>query len=594
MDSPIRQLLARAEREMQARNYAAATQLLLQVLAIDSGNVVALAHLGVLGLMQGDFANAETYLRAACAVNPAHPGVSSNLAVLLRSTNRLEEALALQKQLVAHEPNNASNHYNLANTLLQLHEYDAAIAAYHQAIRLAPHHAAAMTNLARAYRLALRESESMDWMNRAAAIDATPLSWSNLIFASTFAGTESARSVASLGEDWDRRFGAPLRANATAQFANPRDPERVLHIGYAGSIFRSHPVGLLIEPLLAQHDRKAFRVFCYGDVHKPDDITDRLRKSVDVYRDSVRMSDGELAEQIRRDQIDILVDLNLHMSGSRLTMMARRAAPLQVNYLAYPFASGVATMDYRVTDTILDPPGCAAYGPEKLIRLSHCFWLYRPDPLAIAPADDLPARLVDHITFASLNDTRKLNSRVVQAWSQILGAVPNSRLLLRSDNPPSQRAHIEGLFAAHGLAPERIDLVGTEPHHAHLNRYLTVDLCLDPFPYGGHTTTLDALWMGVPTLTLAGEAACCRGSASILSRVGLGELVMRSVEEYVELSTSLARNLDRLRAIRANLRERMCASQLCDEGGFARELEAALRTAWRRYCAGLPAADLNS
>jgi predicted O-linked N-acetylglucosamine transferase (SPINDLY family) len=282
------------------------------------------------------------------------------------------------------------------------------------------------------------------------------------------------------------------------------------------------------------------------------------------------------------------------MANGRLHLFSRRVAPVQVNYLAYPFTGGLRAMDYRLTDATLDPIGGRRYGPERLIRLGHSFWVYRGDPDAPEPAANLPAENAGVFTFANLNDPRKLNTNVAQAWAQIMRQVPNSKLLLSVHQAAGQRRYVHEMFAAAGVEPVRIDLIEAAPRAEHLVRYRSADLSLDPFPYGGHTTALDSIWMGVPVLTLAGDAPYTRGAASILPRIGLGELVTTSIDEYVSAAIQLARDLARLKILRRDLRQRMQASALCDEGGFVSEYEAGLRQAWRRHCHALPPDDIDS
>jgi predicted O-linked N-acetylglucosamine transferase (SPINDLY family) len=591
MDEKIPGLLTLAETHIRGGAFDLAKKVLSQILETQPAHAKANDYLGALELLSGDLSSAEAHLRAGRQTDPQNLGIAANLAVVLRSTGRENEALDLQKWIVESDPTNPSAHFNLGNTLLHLNNYGAAIGAYREAIRLQPTKADAMLNLSRAYRMTLRDEESRFWLERASQYDSTPLSHSNLVFGSMFSRSMPPDRVAELAGAWNKRFGATSPARLA--FQNSRQPDRVLRIGYVGPTFRSHSIGLLIEPILAKHDRKSFRVFCYSAVNNSDEVTDRIRSCVDVYRETGRISHSDLARQIRQDEIDILVDVNLHLASSRLPMFAKRAAPVQVNYLAYPFTSGVEAMDFRITDAILEPPGSTRYGPETLIRLGHCFWLYRPDPKAGPPADDLPAKTAGHITFASLNDIRKLNSDVVAAWAQILLAVPRSRLLLLAKNPARQREHFDRLFSSVGVDPRRIDLVGQEPHDQHLNRYRTVDLCLDPFPYGGHTTMLDALWMGVPTLGLLGSAPYSRAPASIMQRVGRNELACESLDKYVECGIRFGFDWAELVRVRAGLRETMRQSQLCDEAGFVAEYEHGLRLAWRQYCDQQARADID-
>lgn len=369
--------------------------------------------------------------------------------------------------------------------------------------------------------------------------------------------------------------------------------DRCLNIGYVGPTFRRHAVGYLIEPILERHDRNRFRLFCYSDVSTTDEVTQRICAMDLTYRDTRRLSHGQLTEVIKQDRIDILVDLNAHTAGSRLPVFAQRAAPIQVNYLAYPFTSGLREMDYRVTDYLLDPVEAKRHGPEALVRLKHSFWLYRPDPNSPNPTEKPPACINGHITFANLNNTRKFNREVAEVWASIMKQVPSSRLVMLSDNAAAQASHFGNIFSGLGVDPSRCELVDSMPRATYLERFTHADLCLDPFPYGGHTTALDSLWMGVPVLTLSGDGSYTRGAASILPRVRLEELVVHSKSDYVVGAVRIANDLDHLAKLRHNLRERMQQSELCDEAGFVAEYEALLLAAWQRYCQGLQPSDIH-
>jgi predicted O-linked N-acetylglucosamine transferase (SPINDLY family) len=317
-------------------------------------------------------------------------------------------------------------------------------------------------------------------------------------------------------------------------------------------------------------------------VEKPDGFTDRIRALADVFREVTALSDAALAKVIRQDRIDILVDLTMHMSGSRLLAFARRPAPIQLCWQAYPGTTGLETMDYRVSDAFIDPLDVSGdCYTEQTLRLSS-FWCY--DPLTDDPEVGPPPALAKaKITFGSLNHFRKVNDGVLLVWARVLAAVPRSRLLLLAPQG-KVRDHVRSVFEGGGVEPDRIDFVDRCGRPQYLQRYCDIDIGLDVFPYNGHTTSLDALWMGVPVVTLTGDTVVGRAGASQATRLGLPELVAKTPDEYVRIGSALASDLERLTKLRCTLRDRMRRSVFMDGAGFARELESAYRSVWRSYC----------
>jgi len=341
-------------------------------------------------------------------------------------------------------------------------------------------------------------------------------------------------------------------------------------------------VGRFLAPLLAHHDHGPFEIFCYGDVQHADEMTGRLRSACDVWRDIRGGSDEQVAELIRQDRIDVLVDLSLHTGGNRLLVFARKPAPVQVTYLAYCGTSGLETMDYRLTDPYLDPPGMdeSAYS-EKSVRL-RTYWCYEPC-IAEIEVGQPPALASGRVTFGCFNNYCKVSPGTWRAWRRLLQAVPGSGLVVYCPFG-SHRDRLAGELTAAGLDADRLTLVSAAPTAAYFEQYRRIDIALDPFPFCGGTTTCDALWMGVPVVTLAGATAVGRGGVSILSNVGFGELVAQSVEQYVEIAAALAGDPRRLAELRSGLRARMQRSPLMDAGRFAKDVESAYREMWRRWC----------
>jgi predicted O-linked N-acetylglucosamine transferase (SPINDLY family) len=370
--------------------------------------------------------------------------------------------------------------------------------------------------------------------------------------------------------------------------ANSLDPNRRLRVGYVSPDFRRHSVAYFLEPLLAAHDKSGFEIFCYAHDHKPDDdVTARLRGYADHWRSVAAMPDHDLAQLIRADGIDILIDLAGHIEHNRLLAFARKPAPVQASYLGYPDTTGLRAIDFRLTDALADPPGDAddRYA-EHLIRLPGCAWCYRPDehaPPADRIDDDAP------VTFGCFNVARKINAAVIQTWAAILRAAPASRLVIKDGQgtPSPAIPRLRREFDRHGIAAERVELLSYVPDvAAHLGLYHRVDVALDTFPYSGTTTTCEALWMGVPVVTRVGDAHLSRVGGSLLAAVGLPELVTRSAEEYIDAAVHLAREGKRTSEQRHALREQMRRSPLVEGEAFARNVESAYREMWSRYARG--------
>ena len=329
-------------------------------------------------------------------------------------------------------------------------------------------------------------------------------------------------------------------------------------------------------------------MFCYANLPRPDPVTARLQRLVPHWRDIYKAPDAQVADRIRQDGIDILVDLAGHTAHNRLLLFARKPAPVQATWLGYPDTTGLKAMDHRLTDAHADPPGTTEHlHTEQLIRLPDCAWCFRPSEHA-PPVSEPPMPRAGHITFGCFNALPKINAPLLRLWSEILLGVPGSRLLLKNAavRDPSVQQRMRTVLEEAGVAPGRIELAGHIPEPAgHLASYGRVDIALDTFPYHGTTTTCEALWMGVPVVTLAGKTHASRVGVSLLANVGLPDLVARDPGEYVRIAAALGTDAHRLAEFRASLRERMAASPLMDATRFARNVEQAYREMWRAWCA---------
>ncbi len=354
-----------------------------------------------------------------------------------------------------------------------------------------------------------------------------------------------------------------------------------MRIGYVSAYFYDQAEAYFVLPLLETHDHEQFEIHCYANVVRPDEITSRHRRAADAWHDVLGNTHAELAERVAADGIDVLVDLTMHMADSRLLTFARKPAPVQVAWLAYPGGTGLDAMDYRITDWYIDPedaqPPCYS---ERSIRLPGCWCCYDPliDIPQAAPREGLS------LTFGSISNPGKLNEPLLRLWAGALLAIDNSRLLVQTISP-EHSARITEWMGRMGIGADRLDFVGRQPRAQYLRLYDRIDICLDPLPFNGNTTTLDALWMGVPVVSLAGQRAASRTGLSILTNAGLGELAAQTLEEFLKIATGLARDSHRRAELRSTLRTRLASSPLMDFKRFARNMESAYRQMWREWCA---------
>ena len=375
----------------------------------------------------------------------------------------------------------------------------------------------------------VRHSEAETCYRQALAIKPDyPTGHGNLLFALNYRTDLPAAAIFAEYQAWDRQHALPLAPKAQSNSLD-NTPHRRLRIGYVSPDFRQHAVALFAEPLLAAHDRTYFEIYCYAEVAVPDATTERFRSLADHWCCTVGTSDAELADIIRRDRIDILIDLAGHSAGNRLLTFARKPAPVQVTYLlGHGYTSGLSAMDAFLADDILAPAGSEPLFSERLVRLPRIPLVYQP-PDNMPPVAPLPALANGHVTFGHFGRTERLNEAVIAAWARILHAVPGSRLML--NNRPFQEAPFRDLFlarfAAHGIDPARLILAYITPQSRPGQSYGDIDIALDPFPHNAGTTTIEALWQGVPVVSLIGRPTVGRFGAAILHAVGLDDWVTR-------------------------------------------------------------------
>jgi predicted O-linked N-acetylglucosamine transferase (SPINDLY family) len=538
---------------------------------------------------QRRFAEAMSAYQKAVAIRPDFVEAHCNLGNALLELRQLDAAIATYQVAIRLNPNLPQAHFNLGKALYDQGKLDEAMEANRRAIALGPDYSAARCNLASNLFEAGRLDESIAAYQQAIGDDVAlnAKSESNLIYVLHFHPDYNAEFIASETRRWNRQYAEPL-AGSILPHANDRNPDRRLRIGYVSPDFCSHVVGGNLLPLFRHHNRERFEIVCYSDAARPDTITKWFQQHANIWRDTIALSNEELASQIRADRIDILVDLSLHTAESRLLTFARKPAPVQVSFAGYPGSTGLTTIDYRLSDPYLDPPGAedSLHGGQT-IRLPHSFWCYQPagepydfDDIPVAP---LPALASGNITFGCLNNFCKINNVILDLWAKVLQQLPDSRLLLLAKHGSHRQRTVDDL-GKHNIPPHRIEFVSYGPRPSYLKQYHRIDIGLDSFPYNGHTTSLDSLWMGVPVVTLVGQIPVARAGLCQLSNLDLTELAAHTPEEFVRLAVDLANDLPRLQKLRATLRTRMEQSPLMDAAAFAADIESAYRQMWRRWC----------
>jgi predicted O-linked N-acetylglucosamine transferase (SPINDLY family) len=575
----LEQALEIALAHQQAGRHDEAIAAYRRALALQDDVAEVHNNLGNTLWRRGRVDDAIAAFRRAIQLKPGAPQPFNNLGAVLSGAGRLDEALIALRRALELLPDYPSAHNNLGNTLWHAGRLDEASSALERALALKPDFADAHNNLGNVRKDQGRLDEALASFRRARELEPDDArAASNLLFNLHAHPDQDAQSLLAEHRQWALRYAAPL-ATQVQPHPNDRTPDRRLRIGYVSPDLRAHPVGQLLRSLLAHHDHQRFEIIAYADVRTPDDLTRELKSLTDEWNDTVGLGDAELAGRIRSDRIDILVDLALHTAGNRMLVFARKPAPVQVTMFGLPATTGLDTIDYRLTDPYLDPPGATdADYSEQSIRLPHSFWIFQP-PDDAPPVGTLPAEKNGFVTFGCLNQFAKVSRPALGLWLKILQTLPDARLVIQSQ-PGSHRALLHAIFQHGGVAAERIALVAKAPRRDYFHRFLNLDLGLDPFPYNGHTSTLDALWMGVPVVTLAGRTAVGRGGVSTLSNLGLTELIAHTPAQYVDIAVAWARDLPRLAALRKELRERMRVSPLTDARQFAADVEAAFRQMW--------------
>lgn len=559
--------------------YRRATQLDPQQASAHQGMGLALRSMGRMP-------EAEQSLRAVVRLRPDAPEAHNNLAATLCAMGKTAEGIAEFRAATARAPGRAGFHANLAHACNDAGLSDEALDVARKSVSLDPACREAQTELAKVLLQRGEIDSAIEHFRRAATLfpqDETVAS--NLLFALM---NDPNTTPAQLLEEhiaWGRRHVSGNSAASALWY--DRSPDRPLRIGYVSPDFRSHSVGQFFAPILLGHSRGEFRVYCYASVLHPDEFTTQLRAAAQAgWRDIVSLPDDAVRKLIVADQIDILVDLAVHSGGSRLTVLAHGAAPVQVTYLGYPGTTGLPGVDYKLTDPHIDPPGMSeSYHTERLVYLQHSYFCY-PAPVRSPDVTEPPALRRGYVTFGSFNSLAKVNPLVLRLWARLLASVPDSRIVLSTGARESPRLEerIHRMFATNGVDRARVEFLPRLDLRPYLEKHGDLDILLDPFPFSGGTTTCHGLWMGVPLVTLAYRHGVSRMGTSFLANLGLNDLIATSEDDYVAIAARLASDPDRMRQLRATLRDRMRSSALMDAGAFVRDLEGLYRQMWTRFC----------
>ena len=567
-----------------------AASLYREALALAPDNPISHNNLGNALRTLGDAKGALESLRKAVDIEPGFAEAFNNLGILYQQCGKYDEAVETFHQALALRSEFVLAHINLGNALRRQGRFDDSLDAFRGAIAVEPDHVLVHNEMAMVYHDMGRTDDAIATLRRTLELKPEfPEAHSNLLF------LQSYHSLLTPGESlrehrrWEALHAPPERIEVQPH-RNARTTDRRLRIGYVSPDFRDHVVSFFVEPLLEHHDREAVEVFGYAEVANPDAITARLSARADHWRSTVGLSDDRVAEMVRDDRIDILVDLAGHTAGHRLAVFARNPAPVQATYLGYFATTGLSAMDYWINDGVVHPETTIQQTAEDVYRLPRCWVCYQPrdDAPGVAPPPSADAG-TSGVTFGSFNNLNKVSPRTIAMWAGVLCAVPDSQLLIKSRPLGNElvQERLRAGFADHGIEGDRLLLYGSVAGSGnHMAMYNRIDVGLDSFPFTGGATTLDALWMGVPVITLIGETHAERMSASLLTALDRPEWIADREEAFIAKAAALAADEDHRVSLRAGQRQRMAESTLCDGAGLARAMEDAYRDMWRRYLDG--------
>lgn len=559
---------------------------------LDGPTAVSHYHQGLILQRTERLLDARKEYESALTLDPHHVNSWINLSSILLEMNHDNEAIDCCLRGLVAAPDNSALAGNLATAYGMAFRYEESLSQYRKLLSLIPvdQHAEVMGRMANIMNNAWRIDDSIASFAKAMSVASSIAQQcalaSTRLFVLHYSKEWTPELIAQEHFEWGSKYYPPARV---INFSNSIDAKRRLRVAYISPDLRIHAVVFFLQPVLVAHNPDQVEIYCYSDVKKPDEVTCQLReKHGVVWRDIAGFDDDTVERMLLSDQIDILVDLAGHSSGNRLSLFARRAAPVQVSWIGYPDTTGLSAMDYRLTDARADPPGMTeTLHTEELIRLPDSFLCYRPGG-DFPPENPLPMLMNRFVTFGSFSNFAKVTPDTLDLWARILAAVPDSRMVFRARGMTDERFRqdILPIFERHGVSSHRISILGhVLSVNANLKDYHLLDIALDTFPYNGTTTTCESLYMGVPVVTLAGRSHVSRVGVSLLQNVGIPELITETADGYFSAAVTLAGDLRRLLFLRKSLRGMVLESPLTDNITFIRNLEAAYRMMWQRWCA---------
>ena len=561
-----------------------------KAIQMDSQHALAYNNLGTVLHAQGRQDEAIAHFQKALELNPAFGDAYYNLGTAFQDGKNPNQAVYCFTKSIELNPNLLEAYNNLGNTLAKQGKLQEAANTLRQTLGINPHFALALNNLGNVLKEQGHVHDAEALCKKAFELQPDLYeAYSNFLLFMNYNVSNDAQTIFSEHLRLGRQVSKPFPAHPFT-LSNDLSPDRTLRIGYVSPDFRTHSVAYYSEPVIREHNPSLFRVFCYTNSDIEDEVTKRIKNYTDHWRDITRLNDDEAAKLILEDDIDILVDLAGHTGNNRMLLFARKPAPIQVTWIGYPATTGLSAMDYKIVDSYTDPPGVTEqFYTERLIRMPQSFLCYLPS--ADCPQiTDLPAPSAGKMCFGSFNNFSKVSPVTAKLWASILQAVPNATLLLKAKcfSDEQTRRYAKDMLSHEGIDSGRIELIPWEiSSRSHLSLYQRVDIALDTYPYHGTTTTCEALWMGVPVITLAGSTHASRVGVSLLSNVGLPELIAKTPEEYVSKAVALAHDLEKLKSLRTSLRDMLLHSPLTDAKRVTHHLEKAYRNMWTTWCTGI-------
>jgi len=538
-------------------------------------------RLGIALDSNGEFKEALAHYRKGLEFNPSNYSIYLNMGITLGNLEQYKEAIECYKKYSEHQ-DDASINNNIGSAYRSLKDFENAEKYFKKSLELSGGVGAALPNLISLYSNFSKYEKILELHQKGIQYtEDQHVAHSNVLFNLACRGNLSVDDMHQANIRWSEIHGKAGRLNKFNHSKNRRNTK--IRIGYVSPDFRNHPVSYFFEPVLKNHDFEKYDIYCYSNTEQTDDTTDRLKSYATEWRDVFKLSDQELATLIFKDKIDILIDLAGHTAHNRLRAFTYKPAPVQATYLGYFGCTGIEEIDYWITDEIIHPIDTKETSVEEKYRLNRCFYAYQPPATEIEIA---PASTSENFTFASFNHFRKVTDESLRLWAKVLLAVPESVLLFKAAvlNNEDARNSIIKIFENMGVSKDRLELVGfVDSQQDHFKLYNKVDICLDTFPFTGATTTVESLWMGIPTITLSGQTIAHRFSTSFLTCVGLENYCAKSEDEYVQIAVEQTKHRETLLDFRKNLRSRLLESDLCNGKGLASSIETFFEDAMLKY-----------